>query len=137
MRFDAFEQWAMSFDGAVLLGYLLAHRDRDVPRAITVVAHAAQFLAHETVGAGVNDFFQFGGDRVESVENPLRHEPARFRGEALEAIKLVRRALGLWPGEIFHRIGRSMTITRTAQHAARGALFQSFSVEPLLDPLEA
>lgn len=137
MLMDAFEQWTMSFERSVLFSHLLAHGDGDVPWPVAVIADATQFLAHETVRASVNDFFQFRRDGIEAVENPLRHEPARFRRKSLEAIKFIRRTFGFWSGNIFHWICRPVTITRAAQHAAAAALFQPFCVEPLLDSTEA
>ena len=56
---------------------------------------------------------------------------------ALETIKFVGRALFLRSGYVFHRIGRTMAVARTAKYAAATALFEPFGVQPPLDPLEA
>src|SRR5713226_10538064 len=70
------------------------------------------------------------------MKNTLRHEPARFGGKPLEAIKLVGRALGFGAGKIFHRIGRPVTVARPAQNTPAAAFFEPFPVKPLLHSFE-
>src|SRR5262245_51449025 len=108
------QERAMGLDGAILFSHLFAHCDRNVPGSVSVVTNATQFLAHQTIRAGVDDLFQLRGDRIETVKHTLCHEPARLRRKPLEAIELIGRTLALGPGYIFHRIGGTMTVTRAA-----------------------
>src|ERR671925_402962 len=101
----------MCIDGSLLLRNFLAHGNGNIPRSIAVIAHAAEFLAHQTVGASVNDFFELGCNWVKPVKNPLSHQPARLRSVALKAIKFIGWALFLWPRHVLHGIGRPMTVT--------------------------
>src|SRR4029077_7427900 len=75
-------------------------------------------------------------DSIQPVKHALRHEPARFRRESLEAIEFVGRALGLRPGNILHRIGRTETRGGTPQDTARAALSEPFGIEPFFDSFE-
>src|SRR5438132_1251842 len=126
----------MRLDGAVFFSHFFAHRDGDIPGSVAVIAHSAKLLTHEAVSTGVDDFFELRRDLIETVEYTLRHKPARFRSKALEPIELVRRTLGLWPGEIFHRIARAVAVTRAAQNTAGAAFFEPFGVQPFFDSFE-
>ncbi len=126
----------MRIDRTVFLGYFLPHRNRDVPRPVTVVAHATELLAHETIRAGIDHFFKLGRNRIEAVKNPLRHQPARLRRVTLKPVKFIGRAFLFRSRRIFHRIRRSMAIARTAENTAAAAFFQSFTVKPFLDSFE-
>src|SRR4029077_6581892 len=136
MLLQTFEERAVSFDGPILFGYVFAHRDGDVPRPESIVAHATELLAHETIRASVDDFFKLRRDSIEPVKHALRHEPARLRCKSLEAIELVGGALGLRSGNILHRIGGTMAVTGTAQDTARAALLEPFGIEPSFDSFE-
>src|SRR4029077_8406204 len=127
----------MGFDGAIRFSHLLTHCNRDVPWPVSVITDATELLAHQTIRAGVNDFFELGRDGIQPVKHTLRHEPTRLRRESLEAIKLVGRTLGLGSGHILHWIGRTMTVTRTAQDTARAALLEPFRIEPFFDSFKA
>jgi hypothetical protein len=137
MLLQTFEERAVGFDRAIPFSHFFAHRDRDVPRPVSVVTDAAKLLAHQTIRAGVDDFFQLGRDGIQAVKHALRHEPARLRGKSLEAIELVGGTFALRPGHILHWIGRTMTVTRAAQNTARAALVEPFRIEPFFDSFKA
>src|SRR5215470_9098794 len=111
MVLQPFEEQTMGGERTLFLRYLLAHCDGDVPGPIAIVANAAQLLAHQAVAAGINNLLKFRCDRIESMKHPLCHKPARLRREALKAIELVGWTLGFGTGNIFHGIGRPMTVT--------------------------
>ena len=136
MLLQAFVNRPMRFDRTFLLGDFLAHGDGDIPRPVTVVAHAAKLLAHQTIRAGIDHFFELGRDRIETMKNPLRHQPARLRRVALKAIKFIGRTLLFRPRHILHRIRRTVAVARAAQNTAAAALVQSFGVKPFLDSFE-
>src|SRR5918996_5482983 len=96
------EDRAMSFDGPILFGDFLSHGDRNVPGAESIVAYSTELLAHQTIGAGVDDLFELACDRIEPVKDALRHEPAGLWRESLEAIKFIRRAFALRARKILH-----------------------------------
>src|SRR4030095_2325803 len=131
------EERAMGFDRAIPFSHLFAHCDCDVPGSVAVVTDATQLLAHQTIRAGVDAFFQLRVEGIEPVKHTLCHEPARLRRKSLETIKLIRGTLGLGPGYILHRIGRTMTVTRAAQDTARAALLEAFRIEPFFDSFKA
>src|SRR5262245_60376488 len=104
MLAQTFVNRSMRLDRTFLLGDLLAHGHGDFPGSITVVAHAAKFLAHQAIRAGVDDFFELRRNRIQTVKNPLRHQPARLRRVTLEAIKLIGGTLLFRSHHIFHWI---------------------------------
>ena len=55
------------------LGDLLAHGNVDFPGTVAIVPDAAQFLAHQTIGAAINDFLELWRDRIKAVKHTLRH----------------------------------------------------------------
>src|SRR5436190_2476461 len=127
----------MRLDRSFGIRDLLAHRHRDVPRSGAVVAHAAGLLAHETVSAGIDNLFQLRRDRIEAVKNALRHEPARLRRKALEAIILVRRTFGLEARLVLHRIDGAVAVAGAAEDASAAPLFALAGVKPALHAREA
>src|SRR5262245_10511898 len=131
------EERAMGFDRTIPFSHLFAHCDCDVPRSVSVVTNATQLLAHQTIRAGVDDFFQLRCDRIEAVKHTLCHEPTRLRRESLEAIELIGRTFTLGTRYIFHRIGGTMPVTRAAQDTTSAALFELLRIEPFLDSFKA
>src|SRR5919106_3701787 len=126
----------MSVQRSVLFSHFLAHRNCDVPRPVAIVTHATEFLAHQAIRTGIDDLFKLVCDGIQTVKHALRHEPARLRRKSLEAIILIGWTFGFWSGMIFHRVGRTMAVTRPAQDTASAALFEAFGIEPFLDALE-
>ena len=105
---------AMSINRTLFLSDLLAHGDGNIPWPVTVTADTAKLLAHQAGCATVDDFLKLRRDRVKAVKDALRHQPTRLGGVALEPIKFIRRAFLFRAGNVFHWIGRTMSITGTA-----------------------
>src|SRR5688500_1268340 len=104
----------MSGNRTLFLSDLLAHGNRNIPWAVTVSPDAAKLLAHQAGCTTIDDFLEFGRDRVKPVKDSLRHQPTRLWRVALEPIKFIRRAFFFRPGNVFHRIGRAVPITGAA-----------------------
>ena len=124
-------QWTVFF------GDFLAHRHGDIPWPVTIAAHAAEFLAHQTICAGVHHLFQLRRDRIETMKHPLRHQPARFRRVTLKFVVLIGWTFFFRPRHILHRIGRPMAITRAAKHTTAAALVKCLGIKPFFNSFES
>jgi hypothetical protein len=136
MLLQALIEVPMRLDGTLFFSYLLSHGDCNIPRTITVIADAAELLAHQTIRTAIDDFFEFGSDRIQTMEDALRHQPTRLRRVALKPVEFIRRTFRFGARDIFHGVGRAMPVTRAAQNTAATALSEAFGVKPFFDPFE-
>lgn len=104
----------MSINWTLFLSDLLAHGNGNIPWAVTVSADTAKLLAHQAGCTTVDDFFEFGRDRVKPMKDTLGHQPTRLGRVALEPIKFIRRAFLFRAGNVFHRIGGTVPIAGAA-----------------------